>query len=268
MGLYGIYRRGDDAWTMLQTLRRQIEVSTAEPGEPATIDERVDALNDQLMGLQAIWAGCPQSPADKEMYDLDVRNHQRAIEHLERLAKASFKDKCLDGLISAFGYRHTGDLEPAPIPPNEWAFLQLDFASSDAHYEDIRYKAVRFVWTRRLTKDDWKAIQAVLLQFPEVWELPEEEQEEALNAAFAKLKASADPSDKELGQAYRQRMAEMGSRRQSEAATNQKWWEPYIKEGNTLVAEGKSKSNAAEIVAQRHPEANINPGTLRQKLKS
>lgn len=69
-----------------------------------------------------------------------------------------------------------------------------------------------------------------------------------------------------LGLATRQRMAEMGRLRQVEAAVVAEWWEPFIKEAKEVYPTVGSKLRAAEIVAQRHPEANIKPGTLRQKF--
>lgn len=78
---------------------------------------------------------------------------------------------------------------------------------------------------------------------------------------------AGDGSDAQVGVAYRKRMAELGILRQAEAKANEEWWGPYVKEAWELVNQGRSKANAAQIVSSKHPEAKINPGTLRQKLK-
>ena len=106
MGTFSIYRRGIDAQSMRQEMRRAVCVDTAQPGEPSSIAGRVNILIDQR-----------QRCSNQD----DIDNHDTAIKHLEQLATSAFKDRLLSGDISALGYRQRKDTKPTPIWPKEWA---------------------------------------------------------------------------------------------------------------------------------------------------
>lgn len=72
--------------------------------------------------------------------------------------------------------------------------------------------------------------------------------------------------DADLGRETRRRFSEMSQRRQLDAAGKNKYTEQIITDAKKLVDEGKTKSQAASIVAMRNPDARINPDSLRQKI--
>lgn len=109
--------------------------------------------------------------------------------------------------------------------------------------------------------DEWEFTPRTLVEFAHSVGFP-------VTDEIATLVSDLPLRDSEIGQKQRQRMASMGKKRQAEAADKSEWWKPYIAEGNELVARGKSKTRAAQIVKHRHPEAGINVNTLRTKLKS
>lgn len=89
------------------------------------------------------------------------------------------------------------------------------------------------------------------------------------NTVMSGKEAAYDPEDAYLGRKTRDTMAKMGRLRHAENAARSQWWEPYIAEAKELMEkEGKKKIEAARIVSKRHPEAKINPDTLRQKWKN
>lgn len=153
MWIFEIYKNGVDAWTMLQQIRKVVRISSANDGEPDTVGLRVDRLRSQVCDLSQIWARCPQpQPAhEKEAYDQEVKAYKNAIEHLESLARNAMIDRCLDGSIVAIGYRNYGDFSPLPIQPTEWPFLRLNFKESASCFNNIEYRAIRFLWEKQLS---------------------------------------------------------------------------------------------------------------------
>ena len=71
--------------------------------------------------------------------------------------------------------------------------------------------------------------------------------------------------DAELGKRTRERMVAMATSSQNRSEVADNYWKPFIEERDELIRKGKNKSQASHIVSDRHPEKEINPGTLRQK---
>jgi len=82
-----------------------------------------------------------------------------------------------------------------------------------------------------------------------------------------KAEIEQDKEDAKLEKETRLKLAKMGSLRHAEVEEKRKLWEPFIREMYDLIDKGISKSNAAKRVSKNHPEAKINPQTLRQKKR-
>ena len=70
--------------------------------------------------------------------------------------------------------------------------------------------------------------------------------------------------ESEIGRRYRKRMSEMAKNRDEKSRQANEWWKPYIDERDQLIRQGYKKFHASRIVAGRHRDVKINPGTLRQ----
>ncbi len=104
-----IYGKSTPLWELLQAFRKATSVTTAEPGEPKSIAGRVRALEYQISKIQDIWVRVrqPQPKHEKEIYDADIAKHQKAISHLESLAKTALTDDCAEGIFIGIGFIKT-----------------------------------------------------------------------------------------------------------------------------------------------------------------
>jgi len=165
MDTFTIYQRGVDAWTLRQSLRQLVRVSTAQPGEPSSIAARVDMLIDQKRQLEARRARAPQPQSDhnEDLYKRAMEEHDIAIEHLEQLATNAMREHLQNGGVVGLGYLSRKNRYPVPISETEWAFLELDARKSNATFEDGGgYKAIRFIEVGKLKSEELKAIKAAL----------------------------------------------------------------------------------------------------------
>lgn len=163
MGRINAYRRGIDAWTMLQDVRKKTRVTTAKRGEPQNIAGRIDDLTKSLRWLQQGRLQ-PDSELEKQEYEAYIKPYEEAINHLENLARNSMMDCCLRGVIVGFGYAFFGDRFPWHIAPCDWAFLEIDFNDSSAKYNSteygqIKFHAIRFLWASEISIEERKCIK-------------------------------------------------------------------------------------------------------------
>lgn len=110
--------------------------------------------------IQDIWARVrqPQPQHEKEIYDNDVANYQKAIAHLESLAKKSLTDDCTQGSFIGIGFIKTYPPSIAVIHPNEWAFLKINFKECSATYTHETYEKIKLVRPADLTKEDFQLL--------------------------------------------------------------------------------------------------------------
>jgi hypothetical protein len=93
---------------MRHEVRALTEVTTAEPNDPWTIEERVDLLRSQQRALQDVLARVnivEDSPEERRaLCERSTAGLEAAVAHLESLADQALKDHLFNGDISAFGY--------------------------------------------------------------------------------------------------------------------------------------------------------------------
>jgi hypothetical protein len=161
MDLFKIYRRGWDARATLKRWQAVANMTHAAPGEPRSIAGRIDALNNQIEELQLMWGRSthPQPEVDRLIFERDIQAHQDAISNLKRLAESSMRDACMGGKIIALGYSQaggkTGHPDIAAIQVKTWPLLEIDFESSTASRGEIRFEAVRFLFSSDVTEADY-----------------------------------------------------------------------------------------------------------------
>ena len=151
-----IYGKSTPLWELLQAFRKATSVTTAEPGEPKSIAGRVRALEYQISQIQDIWVRVRQQQPkhEKEIYDADIAKHQKAISHLESLAKTALTDDCAEGIFIGIGFIKTYPPSMAVIHPNEWAFLEVNFKENSATYTHETYEKIKLVRASDLTNEE------------------------------------------------------------------------------------------------------------------
>jgi len=145
-------------WAWSRKILRRLKFDDGVRG-----DVKLSEIADQQEFARFRFAHCPQTPADREQYESDLRDIQAALQGLYRVGDREVMEELKQGSMIAQGAYSPFEPE-IYVPPNLWKFLELDF---DRHEANGLSLTIRDLWLVRFGEFEPAKREAINQQIAE-----------------------------------------------------------------------------------------------------